>query len=49
MFEKTYAERTEAIEGNIAKAEKAQAEASAALDEYKQQLIRRTRRSQPHP
>lgn len=38
MFEKTYAARTEAIEGGIAKAEKAQAEASAALDEYKQQL-----------
>ncbi|MBF4993566.1 F0F1 ATP synthase subunit B [Arthrobacter gandavensis] len=39
MFEKTYAERTEAIEGGLAKAEAAQAEASAALDEYKQQLI----------
>ncbi|WP_285725310.1 F0F1 ATP synthase subunit B [Psychromicrobium xiongbiense] len=38
MFEKTFAERTEAIEGGIAKAEKAQAEANAALDEYKQQL-----------
>jgi F-type H+-transporting ATPase subunit b len=38
MFEKTYAARTEAIEGGIAKAEKAQAEASAALEEYKQQL-----------
>lgn len=38
MFEKTYAERTEAIEGGIAKAEQAQAEASAALKEYKQQL-----------
>lgn len=37
-FEKTYAARAEAIEGNIAKAEKAQAEASAALDEYKAQL-----------
>jgi F-type H+-transporting ATPase subunit b len=37
-FEKTFAERTEAIEGGIAKAEAAQAEASAALDEYKQQL-----------
>ncbi|GAB4099733.1 F0F1 ATP synthase subunit B [Sinomonas halotolerans] len=37
-FEKTYAERAEAIEGGIAKAEKAQAEASAALEEYKQQL-----------
>ncbi|QTG80556.1 F0F1 ATP synthase subunit B [Arthrobacter crystallopoietes] len=38
-FEKTYAERAEAIEGGIAKAEAAQAEASAALDEYKQQLL----------
>ncbi|MDJ0357204.1 MAG: F0F1 ATP synthase subunit B [Actinomycetota bacterium] len=38
MFEKTFAERTEAIEGGIAKAEKAQAEATAALSEYKQQL-----------
>ncbi|TJY65367.1 F0F1 ATP synthase subunit B [Arthrobacter sp. CAU 1506] len=37
-FEKTFEERTEAIEGGIAKAEAAQAEASAALDEYKQQL-----------
>ena len=38
MFEKTFDERAEAIEGGIAKAEKAQAEASAALEEYKQQL-----------
>ncbi|NYE94803.1 F-type H+-transporting ATPase subunit b [Psychromicrobium silvestre] len=38
MFEKTFAERTEAIEGGIAKAEQAQAEATAALEEYKQQL-----------
>ncbi|WP_415854427.1 F0F1 ATP synthase subunit B [Sinomonas sp. G460-2] len=38
-FEKTYAARAEAIEGGIAKAEKAQAEASAALEEYKQQLV----------
>ncbi|MFJ3956524.1 F0F1 ATP synthase subunit B [Arthrobacter sp. NPDC090010] len=38
MFEKTFAERAEAIEGGIAKAEKAQAEATAALEEYKQQL-----------
>lgn len=38
MFEKTFAERAEAIEGGIAKAEKAQAEASAALEEYRQQL-----------
>lgn len=39
MFERTFAERTEAIEGGIAKAEKAQAEATAALEEYKQQLV----------
>jgi F-type H+-transporting ATPase subunit b len=38
MFEKNFAERAEAIEGGIAKAEKAQAEATAALEEYKQQL-----------
>ncbi|THJ66202.1 F0F1 ATP synthase subunit B [Arthrobacter echini] len=37
-FEKTFAERTEAIEGGIAKAEAAQAEADAALSEYRQQL-----------
>ena len=37
-FEKVYAERAAAIEGNIEKAEKAQAEASAALEEYKAQL-----------
>ena len=38
MFEKTYAERTAAIQGGIEKAEKAQLEAAAALDEYKAQL-----------
>jgi F-type H+-transporting ATPase subunit b len=38
MFEKTFAERSQAIEGGIAKAEQAQAEATAALEEYKQQL-----------
>lgn len=38
MFEKAYAARTEAIEGGIAKAEQAQAEAAAALDKYNQQL-----------
>lgn len=37
-FEKIYAERAEAIEGGIAKAEEAQAEATAALEAYKQQL-----------
>jgi F-type H+-transporting ATPase subunit b len=34
-FEKAYADRTEAIEGGIARAEKAQAEADAALEQYR--------------
>lgn len=38
-FEKIYTERVEVIEGGIAKAEAAQAEANAALGEYKQQLV----------
>ncbi|MGI8418250.1 MAG: F0F1 ATP synthase subunit B [Nakamurella sp.] len=38
MFEKAYADRTTAIEGGIAKAEKAQNEAKAALEQYNQQL-----------
>jgi F-type H+-transporting ATPase subunit b len=38
MFEKTFAERTAAIEGGIEKAEAAQAEANAARDANKQQL-----------
>lgn len=38
-FEKTFAERTEAIEGGIAKAEAAQAEATQALESYKSQLV----------
>ena len=38
MFEKAYAARTEAIEGGIAKAEQAQADAAAALERYNQQL-----------
>lgn len=38
IFEKTFAERTEAIEGGIAKAEKAQAEAAEALEKYNAQL-----------
>lgn len=38
MFEKAYADRTEAIEGGIAKAESAQQEAKAALEKYQQQL-----------
>ena len=38
MFEATYAERTAAIQGGIAKAEAAQAEAAAALQQYTEQL-----------
>ena len=37
-FEATYAERTEAIQGGLEKAERAQAEAQAALEEYQQRL-----------
>jgi F-type H+-transporting ATPase subunit b len=37
-FEKAFAERTEAIEGGLAKAEQAQAEAAAALESYQAQL-----------
>lgn len=37
-FEKIYQDRKEAIEGGLAKAEKAQAEAAAAREEYNQQL-----------
>ena len=37
-FEATYQARTEAIEGGIEKAEKAQAEAAAALEQYQAQL-----------
>jgi F-type H+-transporting ATPase subunit b len=37
-FERAYAERTEAIEGGLAKAEVAQAEAAAALEQYQAQL-----------
>jgi F-type H+-transporting ATPase subunit b len=38
MFEKAYRERTQAIEGGIANAEKAQAEAAEALRQYNAQL-----------
>ncbi len=38
VFEKTYAERTDAITGGIEKAEAAQHEAAAALAEYRAQL-----------
>ncbi len=37
-FEKIYQDRKEAIEGGLAKAEMAQAEAAAAREEYNQQL-----------
>lgn len=37
-FEKLYAERAEKIEGGIERAEKAQAEAQQALEQYKAQL-----------
>lgn len=37
-FEKTYKERAAAIQGGIEKAEHAQAEAAAALEEYREQL-----------
>lgn len=38
MFEKAFAARTEAIQGGIEKAERAQREAQAALQEYNAQL-----------
>jgi F-type H+-transporting ATPase subunit b len=38
MFEKAFAARTEAIEGGIARAEAAQAEAQKALSQYNDQL-----------
>lgn len=38
MFEKAYADRTAAIEGGIAKAEQAQADAAQALEQYNRQL-----------
>lgn len=37
-FEKMYEERRESIQGGMEKAEKAQAEAAAALEEYQKQL-----------
>lgn len=37
-FERMYAERTAAIQGGMERAEKAQADAEAALQEYQQQL-----------
>lgn len=38
VFERTYEERTAAIQGGIERAEQAQREAAAALAEYKEQL-----------
>ncbi|MBD0293361.1 MAG: F0F1 ATP synthase subunit B [Jiangellaceae bacterium] len=38
MFERTYAERTAAIEGGIKRAQEAQAEAQRALEQYRAQL-----------
>jgi F-type H+-transporting ATPase subunit b len=38
LFERTYAERTAAIQGGMERAEKAQADAEAALREYNEQL-----------
>jgi F-type H+-transporting ATPase subunit b len=38
VFERTYAERTAAIEGGIKQAEQAQAEAQRTLEEYRAQL-----------
>jgi F-type H+-transporting ATPase subunit b len=38
LFEKTYVERSEAIEGGIRRAEEAQAEAQRALEQYRSQL-----------
>jgi F-type H+-transporting ATPase subunit b len=38
LFERTYAERTAAIEGGMKQAEEAQAEAQQALEDYRRQL-----------
>jgi F-type H+-transporting ATPase subunit b len=38
LFERTYAERTAAIEGGMKQAEEAQAEAQRALEDYRRQL-----------
>ncbi|ALO66410.1 ATP synthase F0F1 subunit B [Arthrobacter alpinus] len=39
IFEKSYTDRVEAIEGGLEKAEEAQAEANALLEQYKAQLM----------
>lgn len=46
MFEKAFTARTEAIQGGIEKAEKAQAEAALALQEYSGQLAAAQAQSQ---
>jgi F-type H+-transporting ATPase subunit b len=46
MFEKAFAARTEAIQGGIERAEKAQADAAKALDEYTEQLSKAQNESQ---
>src|SRR2546423_5708432 len=38
MFEKTYQERTDAIQGGLKRAEESQAEAARLLEQYRQQL-----------
>src|SRR2546423_4417570 len=38
MFEKTYQERTDAIQGGLKRAEEGQAEAARLLEQYRQQL-----------
>ena len=46
MFEKAFKSRTEAIQGGIERAEKAQAEAADALVQYKEQLSKAQSESQ---
>jgi F-type H+-transporting ATPase subunit b len=46
MFEKAFAARTEAIQGGIERAEKAQADAAKALGEYTEQLSKAQDESQ---
>jgi F-type H+-transporting ATPase subunit b len=46
MFEKAFKARTEAIQGGIERAEKAQAEAADALVQYKEQLSKAQSESQ---
>ena len=46
MFEKAFAARTEAIQGGIERAEKAQAEAAQALVQYTEQLSKAQSESQ---